>query len=126
MPHQQPLPSEIVAHIKGIENVHCVVDDPREVRDFYASLFGAPAHIDGEWSEFKIAGFDFAVTAGEKRKFVITFKVERLAELCGLIEAKLSTRLTIQRGEYGDYVEVCPGEGFCLHFFEAKKSGAVH
>lgn len=121
MQHQQPLPFEIISHIKGIENVHCVVDDPRKVRDFYAALFGEPAHTDGEWSEFKIAGFDFAVTAGDKRKFVITFKVERLAELHALLESRLSTRLTIQHGEYGDYVEVCPPDGYCLHFFEAKK-----
>ena len=121
MQHPQPSQSEIVSHITGIENVHCVLTDPEQTREFYAELFGPPSHMDGDWSEFKISGFDFAVTRGENARFVITFKVKELGELRELLEEKLSTRLPIQHGDYGDYVEVCPEQGFCLHFFEAKE-----
>lgn len=121
MQHPQPSQSEIISHIKGIENVHCVLPDPRKTLEFNTRLFGPPSHTDGDWSEFKISGFDFAVTRGESTKFVITFKVKGLGELCELLEERLAARLSIQHGDYGDYVEVCPGNGFCLHFFEAKK-----
>lgn len=123
MEHRQQSQSEIVSHIKGLENVHCVLNDPDDARSFCAELFGPPAHTDGEWSEFKIAGLDFAVTKGESPKFVITFKADRLDELRKLLEQKLSATLPIEHGDYGDYIEVSPAEGFCLHFFEAKKRG---
>ncbi len=121
MQHRQPLQSEIASYIRGVENVHCALPAPGKARELYEMLFGPPAHQDGEWSEFKISGFDFAVTLSENTRFVITFKVERLTELCVLLEESLSTTLAINHGDYGDYVEVCPGEGFCIHFFEARK-----
>lgn len=120
MQHPRQSKSEIVSFIKGLENVHCALDDPGPARDFYSRLFGPPAHTDGEWSEFKVAGFDFAVTAEKRAKFVITFRAQRLEKLRRLLEARLSMHLSIQHGDYGDYLEVCPAEGFCLHFFEAK------
>lgn len=112
--------SEIACFIKGLENVHCVLENPQSVRDFYSRLFGPPGYTDGEWSELKIAGFDFAVTAGKTKKFVITFKAERLEELRPLLEAVMSLSLPVQRGDYGDYIEICPADGFCMHFSEAK------
>ena len=128
MPHQPQLQSEMDArgvlnlkYITGIENVHCVVSDAGKARDFYSQIFGSPQHEDGSWSEFKIAGLDIAVTGGNKNKFVITFTVEKLGELRAILESKIAGKLEIQHGDYGDYVEVCPNEGFCLHFFESKK-----
>lgn len=125
MQHQQQSQSEISAYVRGLDNVHCVLQDPSRARDFYANLFGPPQHTDGEWSEFKIAGFDFAVTAGERAKYVITLKVERLVQLHRLLEERMAEHLEIQHGDYGDYVEVCPSEGFCLHFFEARKKRTI-
>lgn len=110
-----------MSHIKGVENIHCVLDEPSPARVFYEELFGPPAHVDGDWSELKIAGFDFAVTSGNGQKFVITFKVQNLHGLRAKLEQKLSGGVEIQQGEYGDFVEVCPKDGFCIHFFEAKK-----
>ncbi len=121
MQYRQPSQSEIISHIKGLENVHCALEEPTPAKEFYASLFGAPAHVDGDWSEFKVSGFDFAVTYGKPKKFVITFKVEGLEELRSKLERLLSLPLVIKHGEYGNYVEVCPSDGFCLHFFESKK-----
>lgn len=121
MEHRQPLQSEIFSHIEGLENVHCVLKDPGKARDLYSDLFGSPSHTDGDWSEFKISGFDFAVTAGKRPKFVMTFRVDGLNELRGLLEQKLSIALPVEHGDYGDYVEVCPEEGFCVHFFELRK-----
>ena len=120
MQHQPQLQSDILKFITGIENVHCAVNDAGNAREFYSKLFGPPQHEDGSWSEFKIAGLDIAVTVGSKPMFVITFTVEKLMELRSLLEERLSKKLQIQRGDYGDYLEVCPEEGFCLHFFEPK------
>lgn len=120
MEHRRPLQSDVLSYIKGLENVHCVLRDPGKAREFYTDLFGMPSHTDGAWSEFKISGFDFAVTSGDKPKFIITFKVERLDQLRELLEQKLSIALSLEHGDYGDYVEVCPGEGFCVHFFQSK------
>lgn len=121
MQRQQRLPSEIRSFIRGLENVHCVLEDPAGARDFYARIFGPPQHRDGTWSEFKIPGFDFAVTAGSPPQLVITFKVERIGELAALLEEEFSRAFPVQHGSYGDFLEVSPAEGFALHFFEAKK-----
>ncbi len=120
MQHQPQLQSEIIKHITGVENVHCCVSDPEKTREFYSALFGLPQHEDAPWSEFKVGGLDIAVTYGTKPKFVVTFRVDKLAELRNLLASALSAKIDIQNGEYGDYVEVCPDEGFCIHFFEPK------
>ena len=121
MPHRQQLQSEIISYIKGIENVHCVVSDPDKVGEFWAGLLGKPKHQDGAWSEFTIGGLDVAVTGGVTPKSVITFKVENLSALRSVLHDKGYPVTEIQHGEYGDFVEVSPDEGFAFHFFEPKK-----
>lgn len=117
------MPSDILPYITGIENVHCELSNHLVAREFYAKLFGPPAHTDGDWSEFKPAGFDFAVTSGIHDKFVITFKVVHLEELRARLLELFTIDLETKHGDYGRYLELCPGEGFCIHFFEALPRG---
>ncbi len=119
MEPQPPSPSDILTHIKGVENVHCVLPESESARHLYRKLFGPPAHTDGDWTEFKPGGFELAVTSGHSQKFVITFKTDRLDELRPKLETLLSRELEILHGDYGDYLEVCPDQGFCIHFFES-------
>ncbi len=121
MQHLRQLQSEIARHIKGVENVHSAVANPDRLAEFYAALFGSPKHQDGTWSEFEVADLDIAVTAGSSGRSVITFRVEDLPSLHSLLEGGGFPVTGIQRGEYGDYVELSPGEGFVFHFFEPKK-----
>ncbi len=121
MPHPQQLQSEIARYIKGIENVHCVVSDPGRVKDFWTGLFGDPRHQDGPWSEFLIGGLEMAVTGGASARSVVTFRVENLAGLHSILKGSGFPVTDIQHGEYGDFAEVSPEEGFVFHFFEPKK-----
>jgi hypothetical protein len=124
MPHPQQLQSEIIPYIKGIENVHCVVGDSGKTRGFWTGLFGEPKHQDGTWSEFSIGGLDVAVTGGAAAKSVITIRVENLAGLHSLLKDKGYPVTGIQHGDYGDFAEVSPDEGFAFHFFEPKNKCA--
>jgi len=122
MQHPPQLHSEILKHITGLENVHCTVTDPGKVRKFYTKLFGSPQNQDGSWPEYKIAGLDFAVTFGSQPKFVVTFTVGEIESLRSKLENEIRTKVAIKHGDYGNYIEICPEEGFCIHFFEPKKN----
>lgn len=121
MPHLPLLQSDIRKFITGVENVHCTFPDPDRAKDSLTSLFGPAEHVDGSWTEFKVAGLDVAVTSASETKFVITFTVERLEELRDvLIERKLAEP-QLQTGDYGNFIEISPEKGFFIHFFEPKK-----
>ena len=120
MQHQQQLQSEILKHIIAVENVHCSVSDPGKTRELYSLLFGTPKHEDGSWSEFNVAGLDIAITHGTEPRFVITFRIDELAQFRELLASLLSAEPEIRHGDYGDYIEVCPDEGYCIHFFDPK------